>query len=291
MSYIEIAILAIVQGAAELLPVSSSAHVIVAERLMGHDPSRPELTFLLVMLHTGTMGAVLCYFWRRWHERFRQRVHSGSNAWHLPAMVVLATAVTVILGFALKALIERAFLADAGASPDSEIEALFKNLPLIAASLGAVGVFMIVSGCRRPTAPVERITPPTALLIGLVQGLCLPFRGFSRSGATISAGLCRGLSRRLAEDFSFALVVLLTPGVILWELRRLVKHGDLASGSGLREPLVQGLVGMVLSFVAGLLALRVLSAVLERGGWKYFGYYCVVAAGAVWAVDHFGIHF
>ena len=66
--YLQIAVLALIQGAAELLPVSSSAHVIVAQRVMGMDPSRPEQVFLLVMLHTGTMFAVLVYFWPRWRR-------------------------------------------------------------------------------------------------------------------------------------------------------------------------------------------------------------------------------
>ena len=66
LNLIQILILAAIQGAAELLPVSSSAHVIVAEKLMGLNPSSPEMTFLLVMLHTGTMFAVLVYFWKRW---------------------------------------------------------------------------------------------------------------------------------------------------------------------------------------------------------------------------------
>src|SRR5262249_57378789 len=70
MDYLRIAVLALIQGAAELLPVSSSAHVIVAEKLMGMDPSAPEMTFLLVMLHTGTMFAVILYFWPRWRSRF-----------------------------------------------------------------------------------------------------------------------------------------------------------------------------------------------------------------------------
>ena len=66
MTILQIIILALIQGAAELLPVSSSAHVIVAEKLMGLDPTSPSMVFLLVMLHTGTMLAVIVYFWRRW---------------------------------------------------------------------------------------------------------------------------------------------------------------------------------------------------------------------------------
>ena len=66
MNLLQILILAIIQGAAELLPVSSSAHVIVAEKLMGLDPTSPEMTLLLVTLHTGTMIAAIVYFWRSW---------------------------------------------------------------------------------------------------------------------------------------------------------------------------------------------------------------------------------
>ena len=69
-TWLQIAFLGLIQGAAELLPVSSSAHVIVAEKLMGLDPSTPAMTFLLVMLHTGTMVAVIVYFWKAWRESY-----------------------------------------------------------------------------------------------------------------------------------------------------------------------------------------------------------------------------
>src|ERR1700689_1938989 len=110
-----------------------------------------------------------------------------------------------------------------------------------------------------------------ALLIGLVQGLCLPFRGFSRSGATISTGLFCGVSRSLSEDFSFALAVVLTPPVQVYSLYKLLKAHDLTADT-LDKTLLPGLIGMIFSFGAGLLALRFLSAVLEHGRWKYFGY-------------------
>ena len=70
MSIFKIFVLAIVQGFAELLPVSSSAHVIVAEKIIGLDPTSPEMTLLLVMLHTGTMFAVIFFFWRAWKQTF-----------------------------------------------------------------------------------------------------------------------------------------------------------------------------------------------------------------------------
>src|SRR5271167_830760 len=70
LSYVQILILALIQGACELLPVSSSAHVIAAEKLMHLDPSSPEMTMLLIMLHTGTMFAVIVYFWSGWKRDY-----------------------------------------------------------------------------------------------------------------------------------------------------------------------------------------------------------------------------
>ena len=70
MSILHVIILAIIQGMAELLPVSSSAHVVVAEKLMGMDPTSPAMTLLLVMLHTGTMFAVIAYFWKQWQATY-----------------------------------------------------------------------------------------------------------------------------------------------------------------------------------------------------------------------------
>ena len=70
LNYFQILILALIQGACELLPVSSSAHVIAAEKLMKLDPSSPEMTMLLVMLHTGTMFAVIVYFWKGWKRDY-----------------------------------------------------------------------------------------------------------------------------------------------------------------------------------------------------------------------------
>src|SRR5579883_2562131 len=228
MSYLQIAILALIQGAAELLPVSSSAHVIVAERLMGLDPSSPRMTFLLVMLHTGTMFAVLAYFWKRWQSLVfpsalaQEKEPEFGSRFHFLKMIVLATAVTGVLGLGLKLLIERVVLVRLLGHDKGEVEHLFKNLYLMAGSLFAVGCIIVAAGMWEPRGGGRPLTPGSTLWIGMVQGLCLPFRGFSRSGATISMGLFRGVHRQLAEEFSFALAVVLTPPVIALELYRLL---------------------------------------------------------------------
>jgi undecaprenyl-diphosphatase len=285
MNLLHIFILAVVQGAAELLPVSSSAHVIVAAKLLGLDPTSPEMTLLLVMLHTGTMFAVVVYFWNSWREGF---FASAERFRESAVLIVVATAVTGVVGIALKTVIERVVL---GHVPHAEIELLFGNLALIAAALAAAGVLIVVAGVFARRSPDGKLLGiRESVWIGAVQGLCLPFRGFSRSGATISAGLLLGIARTRAEEFSFALAVVLTPPVVAREVIRLLKaHAALpARGATLTGLFYPSLLGMVLSFVAGLLALRWLSSWLERGRWQLFGIYCLAASGVVFLLHRGG---
>src|SRR6202050_3274561 len=269
----QLLILAVVQGLAELLAISSSAPVIVAVNLLGRDPTSPQMTLLLVMLHTGTMFAVLVYFWKAWRATyFSSREAFIDNA----RSVVIATVATAVVGFALLTIIKHLFAP--GAS-DFEIENLFGNARLMAAALAAAGLLIIGSSRARP-AGTETVSAAAAGWIGAVQGVCLPFRGFSRSGATISTGMLLGIARRRAEEFSFALAVVLTPAVIAREVLRLHKaHAH--SGAGLTHGFGPALIGMVLSFAAGMVALRWLSRWLEQGRWYLFGAYCLVAAAVV----------
>jgi undecaprenyl-diphosphatase len=278
MSLLKILVLALIQGACELLPVSSSAHVIVAEKLMGLDPTSPEMTLLLVMLHTGTMFAVIFYFWSAWKEHY---FASPAVLWNFAQRVAFATGLTGVVGLTLKFLIEK-FALKGG--PHAEIELIFGNLALIGIALGAVGLLIIYAGLR-----TERSRRPSraglrgSSVIGVVQGLCLPFRGFSRSGATISVGLLLGLAKDRVEEFSFALAVVLTPPVIVREVLRLMKAQapGLSQGAGAFALFYPSLLGMVFSCLAGLLALRWLSRWLEQGRWYIFGIYCLFASATV----------
>ncbi|MBI5090952.1 MAG: undecaprenyl-diphosphate phosphatase [Candidatus Hydrogenedentes bacterium] len=216
MLYIQVFVLAIVQGIAELLPVSSSAHVIVAEKLMGIDPSTPEMTLQLVALHTGTMLAVIYYFWPVWRRTW---LCERSSFRRISGLLGLATAQTGIVGWPLAKLVARVLVA-----PGAEIEEVFGNLALIATALAVAGVLTLISGLlsrhRHGGAEVGAIH---AAWIGTAQGFCLPFRGLSRSGTTISTGLLLGVSRDRAEAFSFALAVVLTPPVLAREASRLLR--------------------------------------------------------------------
>ena len=299
MPILKVILLAIVQGLAELLPVSSSAHVVVAEKLMGLDPSAPSMTLLLVMLHTGTMFAVIVYFWQQWKRTYFANADSFKR---VAVRLIWATILTGVIGEILIKIVEKT--AFQGASK-AEIELLFGRLDLIAPALFAAGVLILLAGLReRSAVPVHTrtatsltpdlrtsVTMNQAAYIGAVQGLCLPFRGFSRSGATISTGMLSGATRERAERFSFALAVILTPPVVLREALRLVKASHEAAAAhtplDLHGAILSSLLGAVFAFLAGLVALRWLSSWLEAGRWYLFGIYCLLASAFV-AYLHWG---
>src|ERR1700737_4751227 len=281
MSVVNIIILAIVQGFAELLPVSSSAHVVVAEKLLGLDPSSPPMTLLLVMLHTGTMFAVIVFFWRRWGGTYFKSAPAFKA---IAGRVIIATLLTAVVGEVIIKIIEKTVFRNV---PHAQIEDLFSHLEFIAPALAAAGILILVAGLieRQKTAHAAAettdLTIKQAGLIGAMQGLCLPFRGFSRSGATISAGMLLGVAKSRAEDFSFALAVVLTPPVVIREVMRLMKSEHANGGAALGSVALLSLLGALVAFVAGLLALKWLSSWLETGRWYLFGIYCLVAAAAV----------
>jgi undecaprenyl-diphosphatase len=288
MSLLQVVILAVVQGLAELLPISSSAHVVVAEKLMGIDPSAPSMTLLLVMLHTGTMFAVIVYFWRQWRGAYFASAAAFRN---FAARLIFATILTGIIGEALIKIIEKTAFRN---SPKSEIEDLFSHLELVAPALAVAGVLIVIAGIFEKRNSTKSLSNQTDLsmrqagLIGAVQGLCLPFRGFSRSGATISTGMLAGVSKVRAEMFSFALAVVLTPPVVAREALRLVHAQRINGASDLASAAFPSLMGAVFAFLAGLLALKWLSRWLEGGRWYLFGIYCLCAAVVVAALHHAG---
>src|ERR1700679_664292 len=147
LNYFQILILAIIQGAAELLPVSSSAHVIVAEKLMHLNPASPDMTFLLVILHTCTMFVVIVYFWELWKESF---VSSSKATGDAAFRIGLAATLTAFIYLFIEAILKKTLLS---AHPGAEVESLFANLPLIAVSLAVAGLIIVVAGLKNTPVP------------------------------------------------------------------------------------------------------------------------------------------
>jgi undecaprenyl-diphosphatase len=283
-------VLAIVQGLAELLPVSSSAHVISAAEIMHENMSLPDNALLLVLLHTGTMFAVIAYFWQRWREDI---LSSWARFYQFAKLIFVSSLLSGLVFLPINKLVGR-LLGHGGHHAD--IEALFHKLNWIAPALAIAGVLILYAGLREARRPeAGKLAAPRgirwldAVVMGILQGFAIPFRGFSRSGATISGGLLTGGNRAEIESYSFAMAVAITPLAIAWELRRVYQSADRAGvalhwGAVLRP----GLLGMVFSFVAGLLALKWLSRWLQTGKWYIFGVYCLLAACVVAFLYHAG---
>src|SRR5215472_14867045 len=133
MSLFHIIVLSAVQGLAELLPVSSSAHVIVVARLLHENMSTPANALLLVLLHTGTMLAVIAYFWRRWANEF---FSSWSRLYPFAQLIVVASICSAVVFLPVQLLVTR-ILSSGGVHAD--IEALFNKPDWIVPALGTVG--------------------------------------------------------------------------------------------------------------------------------------------------------
>jgi undecaprenyl-diphosphatase len=189
---------------------------------------------------------------------------------------------------AIKYLIENFALRNV---PHAEVELLFGNLFLIASALAAVGILIIYAGYfEKKSNPASPLNLSSSIWIGLIQGICLPFRGFSRSGATISTGLLSGVDKIKAEEFSFALAVVITPPVIIHSVLRLLKAhaANVLHTTDLMALFYPSLLGMLFSFVSGILALRLLSNFLNKNRWHYFGLYCLLASCIIFILHYSG---
>jgi undecaprenyl-diphosphatase len=252
---------------------------------MGLNASSPQMTLMLVMLHTGTMFAVIVYFWNRWRKTYFR----STGMFKLVLIrLIWATILTAIIGLAMQKVVEKTLLKGV---PHAQIEDLFNHLEWIWPALAAAGILILIAGFASRNNDFDDGQEPTLSQsgwIGAVQGFCLPFRGFSRSGATISTGMLAGVARERAESFSFALAVILTPAVVAREVLRLAKAQHISGGLNLGSAMAPGLIGALCSFLAGLLALKWLSRWLEGGRWYLFGIYCLLAAGVVFYLHRIG---
>ncbi len=276
MSYFEAVILGIVQGVFMFLPVSSTAHLVLAQHMMiraGSDlppPESPEMILFDLVVHVGTLVSIAIIFWASLSALMRASAGEAMRmARHAPGgrpflwlllMGVITVGITGVLGLALRRYFEVVFAAP----------------QMIAITLSVTAVLLFVTDRlgRRPLG-VKDIGPRIAIVIGLAQVLAL-IPGISRSGMTIIAGLFAGLKRRWAAEYSFIVAI---PTILAASLvqSRDVLMGDGLGGVGL-GPL---LVGFAVAAAVGTLALKLVLVLLFRAQLKVFSVYLLVLAGGV----------
>ncbi len=263
-------IMGIVQGLSEFLPISSSGHLIVVPFLFGwQDPFITSLAFS-VMLHAGTLLALLVYFRADWLRlvpaglaTIRDRSFRADPDRRLAWLLVAATIPAAVAGYLLNDL----------------AETTFRGIGLVAVTLvvGA-GILWLADRWGARTKSVEDVTFPLAIGFGAAQALAL-VPGISRSGISISAARFAGLDRGAAARFSFLMSMPITAGAVIFEVRKLAVGGTGVTGVTVSlGPLV---VGMIAAFVSGTVAIGFLLRYVRTRSLNVFVTYRLAVAAVI----------
>lgn len=258
LAVLKAAVLGVVEGATEFIPVSSTGHLILVENWLGFTGAKESAFAIFIQL-----GAILAVVWLYRRKLFEAvwgvlRLPRARRLW---VNLVVGTLPAVAIGLPTEKWIEAHF---------------FHPVPVaIALALGGVGILLVERRYRAPqVSEVDAIPARMALGIGLVQVLSVLFPGVSRSGATIMGGLVFGLSRTAATEFSFFLAI---PAMLGASLIKMLEARELLSAADL--PVFA--VGFGVSFVVALVAVRQLVAFVSRHSFVGFAWYRIILGGAL----------
>lgn len=257
MAYIFAILFGIVEGITEWLPISSTGHMILLEKWVDFPMSDSFMSMFLVVIQLGAILAVTVLYWR-------QLIPYSRNAgWELPTIQMwLKIAVACIPVVILELLF------------GDRMEALFYNYQTVAIMLVVVGIaFLLVERWNENRTPeveeISEISYRQAFFVGVFQLAAAVFPGTSRSGATIIGGLCLGLSRKAAAQFTFFLAIPVMFGASLLKVKG---FGWNFTG---QEMLVL-LLGMASAFAVSLLVIRFLMQYVQKNDFRVFGWYRII---------------
>lgn len=254
----------IVQGLTEFLPVSSSAHLIVLPRVLGWDDELINSSTFVVMLHMGTLAALLVYFWRDVLELIgafvallRERSFGDDPKRKLSLVLLLTIIPAALFGLVF----------------EDWIDGFFYDAVLVIPFILVVGAAILWLAERIGTRSrdLQQTDFGDAAVIGVAQALAL-FPGISRSGITLAAGLARGLKRETAARFAFLMGIPIIAGAGLWKARHVV------TGDAGDVDLAVLAAGVVAAFVSGLLAIGFMLRYLRDHSTGIFIAYRLIAA-------------
>jgi undecaprenyl-diphosphatase len=253
------ALLGIVQGVTEFLPVSSTAHLLIGSRLLGYDDPGGVFT---VMIQLGSIVAVM-WLYREKIGRVIAGLSSDPEARHFALMIVVATLPALLAGALLSTFVKRV---------------LYASFDVIGTAFLVGGIIMLIVERFRPEATIpdaDRTPVGRAVAIGCAQTLAL-VPGVSRSGATIVAGMLAGLDRPASAEFSFFLAMPTMAAAFGHDLIE-VRH-QLGAERGLEIA-----VGFVMAFIASALVIRPFLSVVRRTGFAPFAWYRILLGIALLA--------
>ena len=268
MTYLMSILMGLIQGVAEFLPISSSGHLALFQAFFGMENVEEQHMFFTVLLHFGTLISVCIVYWRDIVEMIREfflgiaalfskRPDRGAPppARRLVMLIILGTLPLFVMVFLKGA-----------------IEALFVSSIPVSCMLLLTGFILFFSDrLARGRKTAKNATVTDALLVGCAQAVAI-IPGISRSGATISAGMMRGIDRNFAVRFSFLLSLPAIVGANILELKDAVTAADFSTAVVPLLPVY--LVGVLAAAVVGYFAIRLVKSLADKGKFGKFAYYC-----------------
>lgn len=261
-------IIAIVEGLTEFLPVSSTGHMIITEKLLGV-PADDFVKAFTVIIQFGAILSVVCLYWRRFFRLnhtpapegaspLRRFLHKYDFYWKLLVAFIPAAVIGLAFG--------------------DVVDSLLENVVVVAVMLILGGIFMLFCDKIFNHGSDDTVlTEKRALRIGLFQCIAM-IPGVSRSMATIVGGMSQKLTRRAAAEFSFFLAVPTMLAATGYEVLKLFLKGDAAVLTGNVTTLI---VGNVVAFVVALLAIKFFINFVTKYGFKAFGWYRIIVGSAI----------
>lgn len=254
MQTVHVLILAVVQGLTEFLPVSSSGHLVLAQRVLGVQSPGPELE---LFLHLGTLASICAFYRRRLLSLAGSFLRGERAGWLYAAWVVVSALPAALL---YKACGDR-------------IDAAYDSHRTVAFLMVLNGVLLLLSALADRRKADKPLGFGRALAMGAGQALAI-LPGVSRSGTSISAGRLFGLGPKAAAEFSFVMSIPVIAGAAVLEFLDADRSGSLPVPAG------PAIAATAVAAVVGWIALRTVVRLLERGAFWMFGPYCIAAGAA-----------
>lgn len=263
MDFLKMIILGVIQGISEFLPISSSGHLAVLQRLLGF--KEPGL-FIAQMLHFGTFLSVLFVFRKdiinliiEFFNLIRNLFSKNKTKINAPQKVALY----IILASVPTAIIALVF--------EDTFEAFYSNMKFISIMFLITAAMLYATDYFKPNKEIHEVNIFGPIGIGLVQGMAI-LPGISRSGSTIFAGTSIDIKKSEAARFSFLLSLPATFGAFIFGIRDVFKSGAEATFS------IPLLIGVIVSFLVGVISLKFLLDLVNKNKLKYFSIYLIVIA-------------
>lgn len=266
VEYLKAVFLGIVEGITEWLPISSTGHMILVDNFIELKVSKEFLELFLVVIQLGAIVAVPVIFWNKINPISKKKTpYERKQIWNLWGKVVVGVLPAAVLGFLL----------------DDIFDEYFYNYVVVSIALVVYGIlFIIIEKIKQNkdfrVNSVYDLSYKDALIIGAYQTLSL-IPGTSRSGSTILGGMLTGVSRTASAEFSFFMAIPVMLGASLLKILKFLKEGFVATS----DEIILLIVGMVVSFIVSIVAIKFLMNFVKKHSFSAFGVYRIILGALV----------